>query len=111
MNELRHQIADILLRENLIDIADRTSRRFSVSTHDTPLPYEQIWGTYRIRLNIAKDNANEALKSHLTRFINDLEKHKDQKVLKLVRVRAKREFFAFMDADYTKVVCYLFLTG
>ncbi|MCZ8285433.1 MAG: hypothetical protein O9353_08235 [Bacteroidia bacterium] len=105
------KIAKVLLRENLINEEDTASLHFSISAHDTPLPFDQIWGIYRIRLNIAEDNANEALKSQLTRFINDLKKHKDQKVLKLVQVRAKREFFAFMDADYTKVVCYLFLTG
>jgi hypothetical protein len=107
--DLKH-IAEVLLKEKLIDEEDIASRRFSISARDTPLPFDQVWGTYRIRLNIAEDQ-NSSIKDQLVRFVNDLEKHKGlEETLKLVSVKgSKRNPFVFMDAGYSKVICYIFV--
>lgn len=111
MNELEHRVADILLRENLIDAEDRALRRFSISLSNRPLDFDYVLGVYKIRLRNAEDHSNDAFKAQLIHFLNDLEKHKDQKTLNLIRVMAKREFFALMDSDYSKVICYLVVQG
>lgn len=111
MNELQHRIAKLLLSEKLIDEEDMASRRFSISFSNSPLDFDYVLGVYKIRLRCAEDDTNEALKAQLIRFVNDLEKHKGQlKTLRLISVKgSKRKPFVFMDDDYSKVMCYLFV--
>lgn len=106
------QITNVLLKEKLIDEEDIASRRFRIKTLDTPLPFDQIWGTYKIRLNIAEDQ-NSSIKDQLVRFINDIEKHRGQEeTLRLVSVKgSEKNPFVFMDAGYSKVICYIFVKG
>ncbi len=107
------QITEVLLKEKLIDEEDIASKRFRIKTHNTPLPFDQVWGTYKIRLRIAEADNNENLKTQFTRFVNDIEKHKGQEeTLRLVSVKGtKRNPFVFMDAEYSKVICYIFVEG
>ena len=104
-------IADILLRENLIDSEDRASRRFSISRSNRPLDFDYVLGVYKIRLHNAEDHSNDAFKAQLVRFVNDLEKHRgQQETVMLISVKgSKRKPFVFMDAEYSKVLCYIFV--